>query len=82
MQQGDVTVALGERNDSRKPATAGSARALQDMGFMRTSRFDAPFWGVLLTGLVLVGTLGLIGLAAAAQGDGASAPSIVTVDDS
>lgn len=49
---------------------------------MRTSRFDAPFWGVLLTGLVLVGTLGLIGLAAAAQGSGASAPGIVTVDDS
>lgn len=49
---------------------------------MRRSRFDAPFWGVLLTSLVLVGTLGLIGLAAAAQGSGASAPGIVTVDDS
>ena len=49
---------------------------------MRTSRFDAPFWGVLLAGLVLVGTLGMIGLAAAAQGSGASAPGIVVVDDS
>lgn len=31
------------------------------------SRFDAPFWGALLLGVFLVGTLGFLGLAVAAE---------------
>jgi hypothetical protein len=30
-------------------------------------RFDAPFWVVLLAGVILVGSAGFLGLAAAAQ---------------
>jgi hypothetical protein len=30
-------------------------------------RFDAPFWVLLLGGVILVGSFGCIGLAAAAQ---------------
>jgi len=31
------------------------------------SRFDAPFWGLLFSGVLLVGAFGGIGLAGAAQ---------------
>ena len=38
--------------------------------------FDAPFWVALLAGVILVGSVGLIGLAAAAQ-DAAKSDSAV-----
>lgn len=31
------------------------------------SRFDAPFWGALILGAFVVGTLGFLGLAMAAE---------------
>ena len=47
----------------------------------RTSRFDAPFWVALVAGLVLVGSLGFLGLAAAAQDAARSeAPPLATPD--
>ncbi len=33
----------------------------------RAARFDAPFWGLLLVGVIAVGAFGCFGLAKAAQ---------------
>lgn len=49
---------------------------------MKTSRFDGPFWGLLVLGAVLVGSLAMIGLAAAAQQAAHSDVAVVVVDDS
>lgn len=51
---------------------------------MRTNvvRFDAPFWVALLAAVIFVGSLGCLGLAAAAQGAARGNTAIVTVDDS
>jgi hypothetical protein len=50
---------------------------------MKTSivRFDAPFWVALLTGVILVGSVSFIGLAAAAQDAAKSDISVVSVDE-
>lgn len=48
----------------------------------RTSRFDAPFWVALTAGLVLVGSLGFLGLAAAAQDASRSEAPPLAIDDS
>ncbi len=45
-------------------------------------RFDAPFWGVLLAGVILVSSVGCIGLAAAAQNAAKSDTVLVALDDS
>jgi len=47
-----------------------------------TSRFDAPFWVALTAGLVLVGSLGFLGLAAAAQDASKSETPPLAVGDS
>lgn len=44
-------------------------------------RFDAPFWVALLAGVILVSSLGCLGLAAAAQSAAKSDTVIMTVDD-
>ena len=44
-------------------------------------RFDAPFWVALLAGVILVGSLGCLGLAAAAQDAARSNTAIVSVGD-
>jgi hypothetical protein len=49
---------------------------------MKRSHFDAPFWGLLILGVVLVGTLAMIGLAAAAQEASRTGAGVVVVDDS
>ena len=44
-------------------------------------RFDAPFWAVLVAAVIFVGSLGCLGLAAAAQDAAkADAPLIVAND--
>ncbi|MBS2019498.1 MAG: hypothetical protein JST00_41940 [Deltaproteobacteria bacterium] len=48
----------------------------------RTSRFDAPFWMILMGGLVLVGSLGFLGLAVAAQDASRSEVPPLAVGDS
>jgi hypothetical protein len=45
-------------------------------------RFDAPFWAALLALVILVGSFGCIGLAAAAQGAAAGDAALVIVEDS
>jgi len=45
-------------------------------------RFDAPFWAALLAVVILAGSLGCIGLAAAAQDAAKGDSMLVTVDDS
>ena len=45
-------------------------------------RFDAPFWAAVLAAVILVGSMGCIGLAAAAQDAARGSSSLVTVDDS
>ncbi len=45
-------------------------------------RFDAPFWAALLALVILVGSVGCIGLAAAAQDAAKSSAMLVTMDDS
>jgi hypothetical protein len=45
-------------------------------------RFDAPFWVALLAGAIFVGSLGCLGLAAAAQDAARSNAVIVAVEDS
>ena len=45
-------------------------------------RFDAPFWVTLLALVILVGSVGCIGLAAAAQDAAKSDNALVIVDDS
>lgn len=49
---------------------------------MKTSRFDGPFWGLLVVATILVGSLAMIGLAAAAQDAAHTDVAIVVVDDS
>ncbi len=49
---------------------------------MKSSHFDAPFWGLLILGVVLVGTLAMLGLAAAAQEASHGGGGVVVVDDS
>jgi hypothetical protein len=51
---------------------------------MRTTmiRFDAPFWVAVVAVLILVGSFGCIGLAAAAQDAAKTHSALVTVDDS
>lgn len=46
------------------------------------TRFDAPFWVALLAGVILVGSLGCISLAAAAQDAQSSDSAFLTTDDS
>ena len=45
-------------------------------------RFDAPFWVALLAGVILVGSMGFIALAAAAQGQAKTTTALVHVDNS
>ncbi len=45
-------------------------------------RFDAPFWAALLVAVILMGSVGFIGLAAAAQDAARTNAALVTVDDS
>lgn len=45
-------------------------------------RFDAPFWGVLLASVILVGSVSCIGLAAAAQNAAKSDTVLVSFEDS
>jgi len=55
------------------------------MPFMKSNvvRFDAPFWAVLLAGVILVGSLGCLSLAAAAQDAQQSGDcAVLTTDDS
>ena len=47
-----------------------------------TFRFDAPFWAALLAVVILAGSLGCIGVAAAAQDAAKGDNALVTVDDS
>lgn len=47
----------------------------------KTVRFDAPFWVALLAGTILVGSLGCLGLAAAAQSAAKSDIGILSVGD-
>lgn len=44
--------------------------------------FDAPFWAALLAVVILVGSVGCIGLAVAAQNAAKGDNALVTVDDS
>lgn len=44
-------------------------------------RFDAPFWVALLAGVILVGSIAFIGLAAAAQNASRSDLEIVSMGD-
>lgn len=44
-------------------------------------RFDAPFWVALLAGVVLVGSLGFIALAAAAQDAAKGTTALLVVGD-
>lgn len=44
-------------------------------------RFDAPFWVVLVAGAIFVGSLGCIGLAAAAQDAAKDETSVVSVGE-
>ncbi len=46
-----------------------------------SSQFDAPFWVALLAGVIVVGSLGCLGLAAAAQDAARSDTGIVSVGD-
>ncbi len=48
----------------------------------RPSRFDAPFWVAMVAGLVLVGSLGFLGLAAAAQDAAKGDSPPISLDDS
>lgn len=48
----------------------------------RVVRFDAPFWVALLTGVILVGSVACIGLAAAAQEAVRSDIAVVSIGDS
>lgn len=43
-------------------------------------RFDAPFWGLLLTGAFLVGSLSFFALAAAAQAATPTDAALVSTD--
>jgi hypothetical protein len=45
-------------------------------------RFDAPFWVALLAGVILVGSMGFIALAAAAQGQAKTTAALVYVGHS
>jgi hypothetical protein len=49
---------------------------------VRASRFDGPFWILLLAGVLLAGALGCFGLAAAAQDVGTNATGIIAPGDS
>jgi uncharacterized membrane protein len=44
-------------------------------------RFDAPFWVALLAGVILVGSIACIGIAAAAQNAAKSDAEIVSLGD-
>lgn len=44
-------------------------------------RFDAPFWVALLAGVILVGSVACIGLAAAAQNAARSDAEIVSLGE-
>ena len=48
---------------------------------IKVVRFDAPFWVTLLAGVIFVGSLGCLGLAAAAQNAASSDTVIMTVDN-
>jgi hypothetical protein len=50
---------------------------------IRWVRYDAPFWAVLLLGLLSVGSLGCFGIAAAQMNHRGSEPEaeIMTTDD-
>jgi hypothetical protein len=44
------------------------------------ARFDAPFWLLLVSGIVFVGALGCLGLAAAAETASRADVSVLAVD--
>jgi hypothetical protein len=44
-------------------------------------RFDAPFWVALLAGVILIGSVSFISLAAAAQSAAKSDTTVVSVGD-
>ena len=44
-------------------------------------RFDAPFWVALLAGVIFIGSVSFIGLAAAAQNAAKSDIAVVSVGD-
>jgi len=44
-------------------------------------RFDAPFWVALLAGVIFVGSVSFIGLAAAAQNAARSDIAVVSLDE-
>lgn len=46
-----------------------------------TVRFDAPFWVALLAGVIFIGSVSFIGLAAAAQNAAKSDIAVVSVGD-
>lgn len=48
----------------------------------KNARFDGPFWAALLAGIALVGTLGFLGLAAAAQDAAQNDAPPMALDDS
>jgi hypothetical protein len=48
----------------------------------KVTRFDAPFWVALLAGVIFVGSVGCLGLAAAAQNAARNSTAIVSVSQS
>jgi hypothetical protein len=48
----------------------------------RVPRFDAPFWVLLVTAAIFVGSLGCLGLAAAAQDAAKADAPLVVANDS
>ena len=44
-------------------------------------RFDAPFWAALLAGVIFIGSVSFIGIAAAAQNAAKSDSVLVSVGD-
>ena len=44
-------------------------------------RFDAPFWVALLVGVIFLGSVSFIGLAAAAQSAAQDDSAVVSVDE-
>jgi len=47
----------------------------------RRTRFDGPFWAALIAGILLVGSFGCIGLAAAAQSASVLDAPVLAVGD-
>jgi hypothetical protein len=64
------------------PLSCGRALAKATIVVMKLPvRFDAPFWVALLAGVILVGSVACIGIAAAAQNAAKSETDIVSLGD-